>query len=338
MTASFTGLTPNGQVTVTADDNFVSDIVQVISKQFYADAQGNLSVKLILKDGVAPGTLVSVTATDETTQTSTTVTSTVPATGEGTPSGNQGQVPQTGAAIMPYAVAAVLLIAAGIAVFAARKSSARRLKHTAVRPLPMPPGFTPGGFIVLDYSGEYEDSVRGVPGNICRSPIGELLLPRSFLPDPAITADSAGTHGLLAASDRPQQRQDPGPLADRCQRLPFKAHHLADRQRCRSDSRIRTAPYQRGRILGPQEKPTGLSAHRFRQYLRLLRTARPAIGAPRGPERLVSAAAHASLIRPLLPSPKAIADPYRKEYADFVRAHNEICTALARIAQAIAQR
>lgn len=128
VTASFTGLTPNGPVTVTADDNFVSDIVQVISKQFYADAQGNLSVKLILKDGVAPGTLISVTATDETTQTSTTVTSTVPATGEGTPSGNQGQgqVPQTGAAIMPYVVAAVLLIAAGIAVFAARKSSARR--------------------------------------------------------------------------------------------------------------------------------------------------------------------------------------------------------------------
>ena len=50
VTASFTGLTPNGQVTVTADDNFVSDIVQVISKQFYADAQGHLSVKLILKD------------------------------------------------------------------------------------------------------------------------------------------------------------------------------------------------------------------------------------------------------------------------------------------------
>lgn len=126
VTASFTGLTPNGPVTVTADDNFVSDIVQVISKQFYADAQGNLSVKLILKDGVAPGTLISVTATDETTKESTTVTSTVPATGEGTPSGNQGQVPQTGAAIMPYVVAAVLLIAAGIAVFAARKSSARR--------------------------------------------------------------------------------------------------------------------------------------------------------------------------------------------------------------------
>ncbi|MDM8323122.1 hypothetical protein QUW48_06160 [Bifidobacterium pullorum] len=128
VTASFTGLTPNGPVTVTADDNFVSDIVQVISKQFYADAQGNLSVKLILKDGVAPGTLISVAATDETTQTSTTVTSTVPATGEGTPSTDQGQsqVPQTGAAIMPYIVAVVLLAAAGIAVFAARKSSARR--------------------------------------------------------------------------------------------------------------------------------------------------------------------------------------------------------------------
>ena len=126
VTASFTGLTPNGDVTVTADDNFVSDIVKVISRTFKADAQGNLSVKLILKDGVAAGTVVSVSAKDETTGSTATATATVPATGEGTPSGNQGQVPQTGAAIMPYVAAAVLLIAAGIAVFAARKSSARR--------------------------------------------------------------------------------------------------------------------------------------------------------------------------------------------------------------------
>ena len=126
VTASFTGLTPNGPVTVTADDNFVSDIVQVISKQFYADAQGNLSVKLILKDGVAPGTLVPVTATDVSLQRCGALPAPVPAPGRGSPAGMQGQVPQTGAAIMPYVVAAVLLIAAGIAVFAARKSSARR--------------------------------------------------------------------------------------------------------------------------------------------------------------------------------------------------------------------
>lgn len=130
----FGGLTPNGAVTVTADDNVVSDIVQVISRTFTADAQGNLSVKFILKDGVAPGTVVTASATDAATGKTVTSSATVPATGAGdattngtagtaTASGNT--VAQTGAAVAPYAVAVVLLAAAGCAVFAARKAGTR---------------------------------------------------------------------------------------------------------------------------------------------------------------------------------------------------------------------
>ena len=122
---SFAGLTPNGDVTVTADDNVVSDIVQVVSRTFKADAQGTLAVKYILKEGVAPGTVITATATDVTTGKTVTASATVPATGTGTGTTATNTVPQTGAAVAPYAVAVVLRAAAGCAVFAARKAGAR---------------------------------------------------------------------------------------------------------------------------------------------------------------------------------------------------------------------
>lgn len=136
---SFSGFTPNGSVTITADDNVVADIVQVISRTFTANAQGNLSVKYILKDGVAPGTTITAVATDNTTGKTATSSATTPAIGSGddtttatTPNGTDtttngatNTVAQTGAAIAPYVVAVVLLAAAGCAVFAARKAGAR---------------------------------------------------------------------------------------------------------------------------------------------------------------------------------------------------------------------
>ena len=120
---TFRGLTPNGEVTVTADDAVVSDIVPVISRSFKADENGTLTVKFILKDGVAAGTVVKATAEDKKTGKSVTLEATVPSTGAGAQTGNQ--VPQTGASVAPYAVAVVLLAAAGCAVFAARKAGAR---------------------------------------------------------------------------------------------------------------------------------------------------------------------------------------------------------------------
>lgn len=119
---TFQGLTPNGEVTVTADDAVVSDIVKVISRKFNADENGTLTVKFILKDGVAAGTVVKATAVEKNGK-SVTLEATVPSTGAGAQTGNQ--VPQTGASVAPYAVAVVLLAAAGCAVFAARKAGAR---------------------------------------------------------------------------------------------------------------------------------------------------------------------------------------------------------------------
>lgn len=38
-------------------------------------------------------------------------------------------------------------------------------------------------------------------GNICRSPMGELLLAK-YLEDTSLTVSSAGTHGFATAQDR----------------------------------------------------------------------------------------------------------------------------------------
>ena len=126
----FTGFTPGETVTITYDDTYVESVtvtpVAMKSVPATAGPTGGVHVTYTLKPGTPAGTTISATAVGETSKLQLSTSVVVPATGEGTPSGNQDQVAQTGAAIMPYVVAAVLLIAAGIAVFAARKSSARR--------------------------------------------------------------------------------------------------------------------------------------------------------------------------------------------------------------------
>ena len=171
-------------------------------------------------------------------------------------------------------------------------------------------------------------------GNICRSPMGELLLPR-FLPDPAITTDSAGTRGL------PQHPIDPN-----------SARVLAHAQIDTSASRSKRITPQ---IANDADLILGFEPHHVSEVVALAprKTQRTFLltdfanicaycaqhgllsGTARS-QRLLSAAMQASLIRPMLPAPQAIADPYRKEYADFVLAHNQICAALASIAQAVA--
>lgn len=173
-------------------------------------------------------------------------------------------------------------------------------------------------------------------GNICRSPMGELLLPR-FLPDPAITADSAGTHGL------PQHPIDPNSARilahSQIDVSAFRSKRITPQIADDADLILGFEPHHISEVvsLAPRKSQRAFLLTDFANICAYCAQHDLLSGATQ-PERLISSATHASLIRPLLPSPKAIADPYRKEYADFVRTHNEICTALARIAQAIAQR
>lgn len=121
---TFTGGAP---ITVTADDTYVSDVKLVAMRNFQpgnAKSDGSANLQYTLTDAavqaIAEGKTVTVTATDGTHTVETALTkANIAQTGEGP------KVPQTGASVAPYAVAVVLLAAAGCAVFAARKAGAR---------------------------------------------------------------------------------------------------------------------------------------------------------------------------------------------------------------------
>ncbi len=119
--------TAGAAITVTADDTYVSDVKLVAMRDFpagNAKSDGSANLQYTLTDAavqaIAEGKTVTVTATDGTHTVETALTkANIAQTGEGP------KVPQTGASVAPYAVAVVLLAAAGCAVFAARKAGAR---------------------------------------------------------------------------------------------------------------------------------------------------------------------------------------------------------------------
>ncbi|KAA8819938.1 hypothetical protein CSQ85_04495 [Bifidobacterium rousetti] len=135
---------PNETVTVTWDDNVIRDVQQIGARTFNAKSDGSLSLRYIFQPNQA-GQTVTVTVSAASGTHSATVT--LPATGAGDQSGDSSAsgsgttgsdttggvssitagatVAKTGAAIAPYGVAAVLLAAAGVALFAVRKTSRR---------------------------------------------------------------------------------------------------------------------------------------------------------------------------------------------------------------------
>ncbi|NEG78877.1 hypothetical protein GFD22_07825 [Bifidobacterium avesanii] len=125
---------PYETVNVTVDTDYVSNVVQVANKTytFKADAQGALNLKLTLtQKALANGGTVTVVAKGATSGKTYSTPAEVPATGAGenttagTTSSESAGLAQTGASVAPYAVAAVLLVAAGAAALAVRKQNAR---------------------------------------------------------------------------------------------------------------------------------------------------------------------------------------------------------------------
>ena len=171
-------------------------------------------------------------------------------------------------------------------------------------------------------------------GNICRSPMGELLLPR-FLPDPGITSDSAGTRGLpqhpidpnsaklmsyanIDSSSFRSKRITPQIAADADLILCFEQHHIRD---------VATVLPQAARYTFLLTDFANLCGYCAQQGM-LAGTTRA--------QKLVAAINNASLVRPMLPDPMTIPDPYRKDLTAFVQAHNAICQSLDLIARATA--
>lgn len=172
-------------------------------------------------------------------------------------------------------------------------------------------------------------------GNICRSPMGELLLPR-FLPDPDIIADSAGTRGLPSHPIDPSSaallhHADIDSSSFRSKRLTPQIANAADLILCFEPHHIQdvsTVAPQAGRRTFLLTDFANICGYCAQQGLLRAGTTRA--------DKLALAIDQASLVRPMLPQPMTVPDPYRRDFQAFIEAHNTICRALDLIARATA--
>lgn len=166
-------------------------------------------------------------------------------------------------------------------------------------------------------------------GNICRSPMGELLLAK-YLSDTSVMVSSAGTHGL------PMHEMDPSsarlmrsvgiePGGFRSRRLTKPLAQSADLILCFEKSQrkdiVTLAPtaVRYTFLLGDFANMCEYCARN---------------GLVKGltiQERLQSVIDASSIIRPMLPKPQDIADPHGKEFDKFQLAANQTNHALRRI-------
>lgn len=170
-------------------------------------------------------------------------------------------------------------------------------------------------------------------GNICRSPMGELMFPL-FFHDDSITTDSAGVQGLIdnpidPSSARLMQADGIDPSA-------FRSKRLTPQLAMGSDLILCFAEHQRKKIVGlaPRMRSRTFLLTEFADLCDYCAKNGLIAGNTIG-DRLDAVLANASLVRPMLPPAHDIDDPYRKEFPAFETAHQQIGEAFAQIAAAL---
>lgn len=170
-------------------------------------------------------------------------------------------------------------------------------------------------------------------GNICRSPMGQLMFPL-FFHDNSITADSAGTQGLI---DKPIDPSSAHLMQkDGIDASSFRSKRLTPQIALSSDLILCFTERQRKKIveLAPRSRRRTFLLTDFADLCSYCNNNNMIVG--NTPEsRLSSILANASLVQPMLPSAREINDPYRKDMAAFEAAHQQIGDSFASIAEAL---
>lgn len=169
-------------------------------------------------------------------------------------------------------------------------------------------------------------------GNICRSPMGELLLPQ-FMPD--LESDSAGTRGLVSHEIAPNSKMAARPAWHRFQQLPRETSHPANR--AGRDLILCFEHEQRKEIavIAPTAARKTFLINDFANMCVYCKEQGYMEGNTRQ-EKLESVIDNASMIRPMIPDTNNVEDPIGKDFAVYQAAYNEICKALQTIASATA--
>lgn len=170
-------------------------------------------------------------------------------------------------------------------------------------------------------------------GNICRSPMGELMFPL-FFHDDSITTDSAGVQGLIdnpidPSSARLMQADGIDPSA-------FRSKRLTPQLAMDSDLILCFTEHQRKKIveLAPRIRSRTFLLTDFADLCAYC-AKNGLIEGDTLEDRLDSVLASASLVRPMLSPAHDIDDPYRKEFEAFETAHQQIGESFATIAAAL---
>lgn len=170
-------------------------------------------------------------------------------------------------------------------------------------------------------------------GNICRSPMGELLLSR-YLQGTSITVSSAGTHGLPMHSIDPSSARIMASAGIdssgfRSRRLTRQMAEAADLILCFETSQrkdiVTLAPAAVGYTFLLPDFANMCDYCARRGLVRGLTVQ----------ERLESVIASSSMIRPMLPEPTDIEDPHHKDFDKFRTAAFQTNNALRMILNAM---
>lgn len=170
-------------------------------------------------------------------------------------------------------------------------------------------------------------------GNICRSPMGELMFPL-FFHHAGIETDSAGTQGLISNPIDPSSARLME--LDGIDSSAFRSKRLTPQLAMDSDLILCFTEHQRNKIiaLAPRVRTRTFVLSDFANLCKyfsdhnLLRSGTVE-------NRLHEVIYNASMVRHALPAVEDIDDPYHKEFSAFQKAHDQIGYAFADIAQAL---
>lgn len=170
-------------------------------------------------------------------------------------------------------------------------------------------------------------------GNICRSPMGELMFPL-FFHDDSVTADSAGVLGLVNSPIDPSSERLMN--QDGIDASVFRSKRITPQIAMSSDLILCFTEHQRKKIveLAPRSRSRTFLLTDFADLCTYCRD-NNMIHGDILEARLDSVLTNASLVRPMLPKAREIDDPYQRDFPAFETAHEQIGEAFASIASAL---
>ncbi|MFR0603405.1 protein-tyrosine-phosphatase [Bifidobacterium pseudolongum subsp. globosum] len=170
-------------------------------------------------------------------------------------------------------------------------------------------------------------------GNICRSPMGELMFPL-FFHDTTIETDSAGTQGLV---DSPIDPSSGRLMAlDGIDSSGFRSKRLTPQIAMSSDLILCFTERQHKKIvtLAPRVRTRTYPLNDFANLCKYF-SENNLLQGTTIEDRLREVMYNTSMVRHMIPQAADIADPYNKDFQAFQTAHDQIGYAIADIAAAL---